>query len=96
MRLDDPQIPSGSPSWPPSLESPGEEGLVPASVSPPVGLGTGLGMASFSVDSYALRSNQLEYFRDGWEGGRYLQDGGSLSLEESIHSYVVLNVPGGR
>lgn len=53
--------------------------------------------ASFSVDSYALRSNQLECLRDGWEGTcRYLQDGGSPSLEESVHSYVVLNIPDGR
>lgn len=30
------------------------------------------------------------------EGGRYLQDGGSPSLEESVHSSVVPNIPDGR
>ena len=69
-----------------------------------MGLGTGLGREalrndglnehpSCSVDSYALRSSQLERLTDCWEGGRTLQAGGFPRLEESIHSYVVLSVP---
>lgn len=80
----------------PSVAALGGEGPIPASVPPLVDLGTGLGMGvlsngllnehpSFSVDSYALRAKQLECLRDGLERGRYLQDGGSPSLEESIH-----------
>lgn len=30
------------------------------------------GHPSFSVDSYALRANQLECLRDSWERGKYL------------------------
>lgn len=40
VRLNDARVLSGSPSWPPSVEAL----AVPASVSPPLGLGSGLGM----------------------------------------------------
>lgn len=76
----------------PSVAALGGVGPIPASVPPLVGLGTRVlsnrllnEHPSFSVDSYALRANQLEYLRNSLEGGRYLHDGGSPSLEESIH-----------
>lgn len=74
MTRDEPQVPFGSLSWPPSMETLGAEGPVCLSFST-CGCGHRVGHGvpsngvlnghpSFSVDSYALRANQMECLRD--------------------------------
>lgn len=104
MRLDDPHIFSGSPSWPPSTESLGEKGLVPASISPPAGVGTELGIEvlsngvlnecpSFSVNSYALRDNQLQCLEMIGKAST-CRMGALQAWRSPFTIHVVLNVPG--
>lgn len=81
--------------WPPSVEALGREGPVPASISPPVGLRTGLGMGvlsngvlnghpSFSGNSCALRANQLECLR--MVERRQVLEGWGFSKPGRVHS----------
>lgn len=81
--------------WPPSVEALGREGPVPASISPPVGLRTWLGMGvlsngvlnehpSFSGNSCALRANQLECLR--MVERRQVLEGWGFSKPGRVHS----------
>ena len=96
VRLDDPKVFSASPSWPPSTESMGGNGLVPASISPPVDVGTELATKvlsngvlnehpSFSVNNYALRDNQLQCL-ERWLRRRQVLAGWGLSMPGRVHS----------